>query len=172
MADPLDPYTVATNILSAIAAGFADAEVTLPTRQVVIAGSLPAWDTDQLTVALQRLPIGLPGTEEPARPLPVMQASVYGEFQVQLVRKAAATLANAPRRTLPSSALITTDAERFFVDMVTLSRSLMAARRQGLITASGGRPESLGRVKVGPVIAAEQQGEYLGLGALVSVLLG
>lgn len=172
MPDPLDPYTVATNILTVVAAGFTDPNNPLPTRQVVIAGSLPAWDTDQLTVALQRIPIGLPGSEEAARPLPNVQASVYGEFQVQLVRKANATLANSPRRNLPLATQITSDAQQFMSDAITLSRALLNGRRTGGYTSTGGRPEPLGKVKIGPVLASEQQGEYLGMGATVSVLLG
>lgn len=170
MPDSLDPYEIAVNLLTAVTTGYADTGIELPEHRVAVAGSLPAWDGPQLTVTLQRIYIGLPGVEEGARPLPNQQASIVGDFQVQLVRKATATLANAARRTLPTVTQLDLDAQLFMLDAKTLTRALQAARKAGTITGSG-RSE-YGRVKISATSSSEQQGEYLGMGANVQVLLG
>lgn len=170
MPDSLDPYEIAVNLLTAVTTGYADADLDLPEQRVIVAGSLPAWDGPQLTVTLQRIFIGLPGVEEGARPLPHQQASIVGDFQVQLVRKADATLANAARRTLPTAAQLDLDAQMFMLDARTLTRALQAARKAGTITGFG--RSDYGRVKIGATSSSEQQGELLGVGANVQVLLG
>lgn len=161
---PVDPYTVAQAILQAVVDGYADAAVALPDRQLVIGGALPAWDAPQVTVALQRIYEGLIGQEQGQAAL-WQHGILVAAYQVQVVRKARATLANAPRRSTPATEDITADGEQYMLDARTLSGALAAAKRAGTI-----RPGQR-KVKTGPVTSLEQQGEYLGLAATVEVQL-
>lgn len=157
---PRDPYTIAQSIMAAVVAQFTAASVDLPDRQVIEAGGLPAWDVDQLTISLQRIYAGLPGLEQ-GQPV-VWQHGVFSaQLLVQLVRKAKGTLANAPRKQMPRVQDLEADAVAYFADARLLAGGLHVWRK-------GQEQRS---TKVGPVIAPEQQGEYLGLSALVDVLL-
>lgn len=161
---PADVATVATAILDSVTAGFADLSIDLPARQTLIAGALPAWDTDQLTVALQRVFAGLPGAEQGAA-TPWQHGTFTAVFEVQLVRKARATLAGAPRKQMPSVTQLAADAAVYMRDVRALAGALHTAKRTGSIRTGQGK------VKVAPVRTLEQQGEYLGIAAEVQVAL-
>jgi hypothetical protein len=83
------------------------------------------------------------------------------QLLVQLVRKAQGTLANAPRKQFPSVSSLQADAVVYFRDARLLAGALHGWRKTQVPRSN----------KIGPVIAPEQQGEYLGLSAFVDVLL-
>lgn len=157
---PRDPHAIAQSLLAGVVAGFADASVTLPKRQVILAGGLPAWDTEQLTISLEVIYPGLPGAER-GQPVPWQQNVFTGRLLVQLVRKATATLANAPRKQMPSAEQLAADGETFMRDARLLAGAIHTWQRSQ-------RP---GTVAGGHVVAPQQQGEMLGLSATVDVLL-
>lgn len=157
---PRDPFTVAQSLLAGVVAGFGGADVALPARQVVTAGGLPAWDTEQVTVSLQRVYAGMVGAEQ-GQATPWQHGMFTGTFLVQLVRQAKATLANAPRRKMPSVEDLAADGETFMRDARLLASALHTWKRG----------QQQGTVKVSPIVAPDQQGEMLGLSAFVDVLL-
>jgi hypothetical protein len=160
----VDPHAVATSLLQAVVDGFAGQSVALPSRQVLIAGVRSAWDGEQVTVALQRVYVGLPGQEQSAAG-PWQQGVFTGEFAVEIVRKATATLANTPRRLLPGADKIGNDAQVFMQDVRILAAALHTAKRTGALRSG------TGKVRIGPVLALEQQGELYGCGSVVDVVL-
>ena len=159
---PRDPYAIATSILDGVVTCFADANVTLPARQVVLGGGLPAWDTEQLTVSLgpSGITAGMPGVTQ-GQPVPWQHGMFTAQFLVQLVRQATATLANSPRKQMPSAAQLAADGQTYMRDARLLAGALHTWHKT----------QRQGTVHVGPVIPPEQQGEMLGLSALVDVLL-
>lgn len=157
---PIDPKAIADGVLAAVVTAFADVAVTLPGRQYVGAGLLPAWDRDQLTVHLQRVYAGTPGQEQ-GQAVPWQHGILSMQLLVQLVRKAQGTLASAPRRSMPSRDSLSSDAVTYFRDAQLLAGALQTWKRS----------RKQGSAKVGPVVAPEQQGEFVGLSAFVDVLL-
>jgi hypothetical protein len=157
---PADPTAIAQSLLDVVVATFGTASVELPTRKTLTAGGLPAWDTDQLTVSLQRVYVGLPGQERAGNV--EWRYDVFSmQLMVQLVRKASATLANAGRGRLPTTDKLGADATVYFRDARLLAAAIHTWRRD--------RPK--GTTAGGVVVPPEQQGEYLGLSGFVDVLI-
>lgn len=157
---PVEPQAIADSVLAAVVAAYTAASVELPARQLVLGGGLPAWDTEQVTVNLTRVYVGMPGQEQGA-PVAWQRQMFSAQLLVQIVRKARGTLANAPRRSMPAAADLATDATTFFRDARLLAGALHDWTKS----------RKPGTVKAGPIIAPEQQGEMLGLSAYVEVLL-
>lgn len=157
---PRDPFAVAESLFDGVVAAFGDVSVKLPDRQVILAGGLPAWDAEQLTVSLQRIYAGMPGAQR-GTAVPWQHGMFTGTYLVQLVRKATATLANAPRRGLPSKEQLAADGQTFMRDARLLAGALHTWKKT----------QRQGTVAIGDVVAPEQQGEMLGLSGVVDVLL-
>lgn len=157
---PGDPYTVAEAILAAVVSGYSAAGVTLPSKQFVSPGALPAWDGEQVTVSLQRTFQGMPGQEQ-GTPRGWQVATLTGLFAVEVVRAVAGLSDDG---VVPAAGAIGADGQAHMADHRTLYGALQTAVR----TESIG---SKGRVFVGSIESVGPEGGLAGVRGLVQVLL-
>ena len=78
-------YDVASRCLAVVVDAFAAALVELPERQYVAPGLIVAYDCEQVTVAVQQVGTGIPGTRA-NRPIANCPPTKMGTFRVEIVR--------------------------------------------------------------------------------------
>ena len=151
-------YDVAAHVLDVVAAGLTDAGVDVPERRYVAPGPLPAWDCEQLTVALVRPAVpGTPGREV-ARSRPC-GGPRFVEVRVELVRCAPVGDGEEPATVEE----LTACAQGLSADVEALRKALDDP------VALVGRPGPT--TLVGPVTTTGPEGGLVAVGALVQVPL-
>lgn len=143
-------YDVAARVLALVVTGFTAASITLPERQYVAPGTIVAYDCAQLTVAVQRIVVGIPGARiNPTRAVQCPPIR-YATYQVELVR---CTPVPDEAGNPPSVADLTASAKETVRDLDVLEKCL----QDGAVALSG--PGDL--VVVGQATPVSASGGYV-----------
>lgn len=143
---------LAAEVLAAIVAAYADEAIDLPARQYVADGP-PAYDCEQVVVALVRLYPGLPFLENPSAP--VLQATLLRTVTLAVhVVRCIPTVSD--RGKAPSAAVLGASGVRVLTDAYMVPTSLVRAWHAGTFR---GRCESFG---IREAVPAEPSGGFGG----------
>jgi hypothetical protein len=132
-------------LLATVVAGFATADVALPSLQYVAPAFSVAYDTEQVTTNLLRIFPGRPGAETGFE-YPMEQVFT-AEIQATIVRRAAVVGAAG---NAPNAAALGADATTFCTDIDTLTATLLNAVNSKALAAPGVPVVFLGVTPYGP----------------------
>jgi hypothetical protein len=163
MASLLHLAATAEALLNAYVSELSALSVPLPDRRYVGAGTLVAWDADQLVVTLPTLNVGKPGAPSGAQSHP-QAVTFYAEFGILLVRTVSGLSGEGlPGEMVPVAADLDADGQIAMADASALVRATVAIWNAGTIAPVGG-----GFV-VGPCTAFGPEGGLAGFRQLVEI---
>ena len=116
-------------LLSAVVTQLTAQGAVVPAAQCLVPGGLVAFDTEQLTVNLLRIPQGYPAQAQSTFHLPALTTFNY-EFAVYLLRKVKTLTAGGKP---PAPAALTTDFGMLATDMEQMVNAMIAIAAQELV---------------------------------------
>lgn len=156
-------YDIARAVLQQIVQAYLEAEQDLPERQFVAPGALPAWDCPQLTVTVQALTRGVPGSQD-QRPLSSCPPMRYARLHLELVRSTVVQRSNA----VPAADKLEAAAKEVLRDLNLVEHALADGR--AVIAGRGEAGRGLGiPVYIGNVTPLGPEGKLVGVQADIDV---
>lgn len=131
-------YDTAALLLSQIVQGYTEAGVTLPDRQYVTPGVVPAYDDEQLTVSVLAVRVGILGRVIGA-PIPECGALRYVSMRAELLR---CTPTVGESGDAPPAAALLASAQEILRDLALVHQIVYASR--GTLAGGGDAVKGVG----------------------------